>query len=180
MLAEHLRERGKEVVLVEEPGTTELGRAIRAILLGHARRMEPLSELLLYEAARAQLVREVVRPALAAGKIVVADRFALSSLAYQGYGRGLPLELVMRLNELATEGLEPDLTLLLDLPPEEGLRRKGFKDRMEGSGLEFYRRVREGYLRSLPAPPHGRVLDGSAHPEEVFRRIAAIVEGLDI
>jgi dTMP kinase len=181
LLAEHLRQKGKRVALVEEPGTTALGRAIRAILLGHAEQMEPLSELLLYEAARAQLVREVLRPALAEGKIVVADRFALSSLAYQGYGRGLPLGLVERLNEIATGGLEPDLTLLLDIPPEEGLRRKARgRDRMESAELDFYRRVREGYRRALPAPPRGRVFNGQTKPEEIFEQIVAIIEGLDI
>ncbi|MGQ9477363.1 MAG: dTMP kinase [Candidatus Bipolaricaulia bacterium] len=176
LLVEHLRNRGKEVLLVGEPGTTPAGLAIREILLDHGREIAPLTELLLYEASRAQLVKEVIEPALKAGKIVVADRFALSSLAYQGYGRGLPLRLVQKLNEVATGGLEPDLTILLDISPEEGLRRKGFLDRMEGSGLEFYRRVREGYLRSVPRPPRGQVLDAHAGAEELFQRIAALVE----
>ncbi len=176
LLVEYLRNRGEEVLLVEEPGTTAAGRAIREILLDHGREIAPLSELLLYEASRAQLVKEVIEPALKAGKIVVADRFALSSLAYQGYGRGLPLGLVHELNEVATGGLEPNLTILLDISPEEGLRRKGFLDRMEGSGLEFYRRVREGYLRSVPRPPRGQVLDAHASEEELSQRIAALVE----
>lgn len=178
LLVEHLRRLGREVLPVEEPGTTPAGRAIREILLDHGREIAPLTELLLYEASRAQMVREVVRPALEAGKIVVSDRFSLSSLAYQGYGRGLPLELIRELNKIATGGLEPDLTILLDISPEEGLRRKGFLDRMEGSGLEFYRRVREGYLRSVPEPPRGEVFDAHAGREELFQRIAALVEGL--
>jgi dTMP kinase len=190
LLAEYLRKRGKDVLLVEEPGTTPTGKAIRAILLDHGREILPLAELLLYEASRAQLVREVLEPALAAGKIVVADRFALSSLAYQGYGRGLPLELVQELNAIATGGLEPDLTILLDISPEEGLRRKvqpasrgeagvrptTFLDRLEESGLEFLRRVREGYLKAVPPPPRGRVLDAHLSQEEVFRQIVEIVE----
>lgn len=180
LLTAHLRERGREVLLVEEPGTTAVGKAIRAILLEQGGEIEPLSELLLYEAARAQLVREVVRPALEGGKIVIADRFALSSLAYQGYGRGLPLELVARLNEVATGGLEPDLTILLDISPEEGLRRKAEAtgralDRLEGGGLEFLRRARDGYLKALPPSPRGRLLDAQASPEELHRRVVALV-----
>lgn len=180
LLAAHLREKGKEVVLVADPGTTAAGRAIRAILLDQARQIGPLTELFLYEAARTQLVQEVIRPALAAGKIVIADRFALSSLAYQGHGRGLSLELVEQLNEIATGGLQPDLTILLDIPPEEGLRRKARgHDRMEGAEIDFHRRVHQGYLRALSAPPRGRALDGRASPEEIFRQIVALVEGLD-
>lgn len=179
LLVEYLRKRGREVLLVEEPGTTPAGKAIRTILLDHGSELTPLSELLLYEASRAQLVREVVKPALAASKTVVADRFALSSIAYQGYGRGLPLELVRKLNEIATEGLEPDLTILLDISPEEGLRRKGearLLDRLEGGGLEFLRRVREGYLKAVPPPPRGRVLDAQVTREELARQIMGIVE----
>ncbi len=182
LLAAHLQGRGKSVVLVEEPGTTATGEAIREILLDGEKEIGPLCELFLYEASRAQLVREVVRPALAAGKIVVADRFSLSSLAYQGYGRGLPLELVETLNGIATDNLVPDLTLLLDIPPEEGLRRKGrsHHDRMESAELQFYRRVRQGYLSALPAPPQGQVIDGHQSPQEVLHRIRTVVEGLDI
>lgn len=181
LLAAHLRERGREVLLVEEPGTTAVGKEIRRILLEHGGEIEPLSELLLYEASRAQLVREVVRPALEAGKTVIADRFALSSVAYQGYGRGLPLELVARLNEIATGGLEPDLTILLDISPEEGLRRKAEPtgralDRLEGSGLEFLRRAREGYLKALAPSPRGHLLDAQVGPEELHRQVVALVD----
>ncbi len=192
LLAEHLRKQGYDVLVVEEPGTTALGRSIRAILLDspdsqpQALEIEPLAELFLYEASRAQLVREVLRPALAAGKVVIADRYALSSLAYQGYGRGLPLELVRKLNELATDGLEPDLVFLLDLPPEEGLRRKVARrgreegvrrDRLESAALDFHRRVRRGYLELIKDHPRGYLLDGRMSPEELHQRIVAIVEG---
>jgi dTMP kinase len=182
LLAEHLRRKGHQVVQVEEPGTTNTGEAIREILLDGKRGIVPLCELLLYEASRAQLVRELIRPALATGKIVVADRFALSSLAYQGYGRGLALKLVETLNSIATDDLAPDLTLLLDISPEEGLRRKAQRprDRMESAELEFYRRVRQGYLRALPGPPRGQMLDGRLSPEEVFHQVLAILERLDI
>jgi dTMP kinase len=165
LLAEYLRKRGKDVLLVEEPGTTPTGKAIRAILLDHGREILPLAELLLYEASRAQLVREVLEPALAAGKIVVADRFALSSLAYQGYGRGLPLELVQELNAIATGGLEPDLTILLDISPEEGLRPEGSARRPRGSGGSTYdmppRPPRRERAR-VPPPGPGRLPKGRA------------------
>lgn len=182
LLAEHLRRKGNQVVQVEEPGTTNAGEAIREILLDGKREIAPLCELLLYEASRAQLVHELIRPALATGKIVVADRFALSSLAYQGYGRGLTLKLVETLNAIATDNLAPDLTLLLDISPEEGLRRKAQKppDRMESAELEFYRRVRQGYLHALPKPPRGQMLDGCLSPEEIFQRVLATLERLDI
>ncbi|MCR4404126.1 MAG: dTMP kinase [Candidatus Acetothermia bacterium] len=180
LLVEHLRQEGKDVLLVEEPGATPVGREIRRLLLEHGGEIEPLAELLLYEASRAQLVRRVVRPALAAGKIVIADRFALSSVAYQGYGRGLPLELVLQLNAIATGGLEPELTILLDIPPEEGLRRKARPagralDRLEGAGLEFLRRAHEGYLKAVPPPPTGQVLDARASSEELHRQVVALV-----
>jgi len=177
LLADHLRGKGKEVVLVEEPGTTSVGRKIRDILLGRENEIAPLAELFLYEASRAQLVEKIIKPALTAGKIVVADRFALSSLAYQGYGRGIPLEVVKELNRLATDGLEPDLVFLLDIPPEIGLERKRkTPDRMESGTLDFYRRVREGYLKLIEGDPQGWVLDGRASPEELYRRITEIVE----
>lgn len=177
LLADHLRGRGKEVVVVEEPGTTSVGQKIRDILLGRENEIAPLAELFLYEASRAQLVEEIIKPALAAGKIVVADRFDISSLAYQGYGRGIPLEVVGELNRIATDGLEPDLVFLLDIPPEEGLKRKRrLPDRMESGTLDFYRRVRQGYLKLIEGHPRGRVLDGRASPEELSRRIVEIVE----
>jgi len=177
LLAEYLRGRGREVVVVEEPGTTSVGRKIREILLGRENEIVPLAELFLYEASRAQLVEEIIKPALAEGKVVVTDRFDLSSLAYQGFGRGLPLELIEELNRAATDSLEPDLIFLLDIPPEEGLRRKRrLPDRMESGTLDFYHRVREGYLQLIKEHPRGWILDARASPEELSRRIVEIVE----
>jgi dTMP kinase len=177
LLADHLRGKGQEIIVVEEPGTTGIGQKIRDILLGRENKIAPLAELFLYEASRAQLVQEVLRPALAAGKIAIADRFALSSLAYQGYGRGVSLEVVRELNRIATDGLEPDLVFLLDIPPEEGLERKRkTPDRMESGTLDFYRRVREGYLKLIEDYKGGYLLDGRARPAKVFRRIVEIVE----
>jgi len=182
LLAEALKAKGYELLLVEEPGTTAAGRQIREILLKRGNEIAPLTELLLYEASRAQLVQEILKPALAAGKLVIADRYALSSLAYQGYGRGLPLELVERLNEIATGGLEPDVTFLLDVPPEVGLRRKGRgRDRLEDATLEFHRRVREGYLE-LARKKGLYLLDGLRPPEELHREVVRILRqtGLDL
>jgi len=177
LLADHLRGKGQEIIVVEEPGTTSAGQKIRDILLGRENKIAPLAELFLYEASRAQLVQEVLKPALAAGKLAIADRFALSSLAYQGYGRGVSLEVVRELNRIATDGLEPDLVFLLDIPPEEGLERKRkTPDRMESGTLDFYRRVREGYLKLIEEQEGGYLLDGRARPAEVFRRIVEIVE----
>ncbi|MBI1744759.1 dTMP kinase [Candidatus Acetothermia bacterium] len=141
---------GHDVVTVEEPGGTPAGDKIRHTLLDKTLQLEPVAELFLFEASRHQLVQTVIRPALESKKIVLADRFTMSSVAYQGYGRGLSLELIETLNELATGGLKPDLTVLLDLPVELALQRKrGQRDRMEIAGLEFLQRVRSAYWEQI-------------------------------
>lgn len=176
-LAARLKEEGYEVCLTQEPGGTELGRAIEGLLEG-TQAPAPLAELLLFAADRAQHVVEVIAPALAAGRVVVCDRFADSTLAYQGYGRGLDLDLVRRLNEAATGGLRPDLTLLLDLPPEVGLAREG--EQLDVTGREplaFHERVREGFLALAKAEPElFVVIDGALALEEVAERAWAAVE----
>jgi len=178
LLAEALRGAGREVIVAREPGSTELGERIRAtVLADHDLDVPARSELFLMLAARAAFVAQVVHPAIEAGKVVVADRFELSTLAYQGAGRGLPLEEVRRCNRFATGGLSPDLTVLLDLDPEEGARRQQAAgkapDRLEKEAREFHRRVAAGYrelarevpaLVSVPAEGgvhevHARVLD---------------------
>ncbi len=170
-LLTHLRALEQEAVETRDPGGTSIGNQIRNLLLdGENARMGPLAELLLYEASRAQLVQEIVRPALEAGRIVVCDRFADSTLAYQGYGRGLDLDLIRRLNDLATCGIRPDLTFLLDLDPVVGLERvshraaapRARRDRLEDETLAFHDRVRQGY-RAVAAAEPGRVivLDGT-------------------
>ena len=180
-LRAHLRKLDYGVVLVEEPGGTPVGEAIRSILKDAKHEMDALTELLLYEASRSQLVRQIIKPALAKDKIVIADRYALSSLAYQGYGRGLNLKLIEKLNEIATDGLEPDFIFLLDIPPREALKRrqgrslKGLNDRMEQEALSFHERVREGFLKlgSKCKSPKSRVLliDGMKRPEQIFREV---------
>ena len=151
LLARWLRDRGVPCTLAREPGSTGVGEAIREVVLGRTDLEMPAeSELLLILAARAAFVREVVRPALARGDVVVADRFDLSTLAYQGYGRGLDLARVRAAMELATGGLRADLYLVLDVPVAEGAARRraagGSADRIERAGADFLRAVREGYL----------------------------------
>jgi dTMP kinase len=172
---------GPETVLTHEPGGTALGRSIRELLLGRAHLdMTPAAEALLYFADRAQHLSEVVRPALQAGRTVISDRYTDSSLAYQGYGRGLDLRLLRALAELATGGLRPDLTVFLDVPVDEGLRRvgrRGAHDRLESEVREFHERVSAGY-RALIAEDPGRwiTVDGRRDVDAVAREIRAAAE----
>jgi dTMP kinase len=187
LLAEWLEGRGIPVVAARDPGGTRVSEAIRQVLLDPASHaMAPLTELLLYAAARAQLVQEVVAPALAQGKVVLLDRFEDSTFAYQGGGRQLPDPAVRRANELATGGLRPDLVVLLDLPAEEGRRRRRAdrsrpaEDRMEREAPEFYARVHESYrARAAAEPDRFWVVDGRGSPttiqEQVRRRVLALI-----
>jgi dTMP kinase len=157
-------------VLTREPGGTPLGARLRAVLLDPATRLVDRAEALLMAADRAQHVAEVIRPELAAGRHVVTDRYAGSSLAYQGFGRGLPVDEVRRLSEWAIDGLWPDLTVLLDVPLEQAARRQagGSPDRLESAGDAFHRRVAEGF-RTLAAGDRDRwvVVDGTLGIDEV-------------
>lgn len=176
-LSRLLRQEGYPVTLTREPAGTELGRLVKGFFReeggGQGRRpaVGALAELLLFEAARAQHLEEVIRPALARGDLVLCDRFTDSTLAYQGYGRGLSLDQVRACNQIATGGLVPELTLLLDLPPEEGLARKGSEPLPDAIGrepLEFHRRVRAGFLQiARREPQRVVVLDASRPPEKV-------------
>jgi dTMP kinase len=174
-LAAALRERGDAVVLTREPGGTLLGERIRTLLLDAAAAPHAaLADALLFNAARAQLVREVIEPSLAAGRTVICARFADSTLAYQGHGAGVPLETLRSLESIATGGLRPDRTILLDLPAEVGLRRKGAEQtRFETTfDLDFHRRVRSGFLALAAAEPERfRVVDARAEEEQVFRHV---------
>ncbi len=172
---------GASHVLAREPGGTPLGEAIREVVLARTDLdVPPESELLLILAARAALVRDVVRPALDQGKIVVADRFALSTLAYQGYGRGLGVEQVRKGLDIAIGGLRPDLYIVLDLPLEEALERcrgggEG-PDRIEQEGEAFRRTVRDAYLALAESEPGVEVLSAHGTPEEVHERIRDLLE----
>ena len=168
-LAERARAAGARVVTCREPGGTELGERLRSALLGLPDPPDPRAELLTFAAARAQLVAEVVAPALAEGALVLCDRFADSTVAYQHYGRGLDLALVRAVNEAATAGVVPDLTVLLDVPPSVGLTRDArTHDYMEREALALHERVRAGYLE-LAAAAAGRwlVVDATRPPAEV-------------
>lgn len=181
----YLRSRGHDVLWVREPGGTALGERIRALLLDpQFCGMSPRAEMLLFAASRAQLVDEVIAPALAHGRMVVCDRFVDASLAYQGVGRGLGIDLVRAVNDAATRGLRPDLTVLLDVDPRTGLERaRGATggdpqgDRLEREGLEFHARVREGFLElARNEPQRITVIDARGPVEEVQREIRRVVD----
>lgn len=170
-LAEFLRAEGHEVVAAREPGTTEVGEAVREILLRTApEHLSAEAELALFLAARAELVAEVVRPALESGAVVLLDRYGDSSVAYQGYGRGLDPGRVAELNAFVTRGLAPDLTVLIDVPVEASAARSRARapDRIERAGSAFHRRVRDGYRElALNEPERFVVLDGTGSIETV-------------
>ncbi|MDD5127845.1 MAG: dTMP kinase [Dehalococcoidales bacterium] len=143
------------VLLTHEPGVTKLGKSLtRLIKWAKDTKFSPVAELLLFNTSRAQLVAEIIKPALDEGKVVICDRYFDSTTAYQGYGRGLDLKVVAAANETGSLGLKPKLTVLLDIPVEDGLaRKKGNKDRFEQENLAFHRRVREGYIKLAKAEP---------------------------
>jgi dTMP kinase len=178
-LAARLRERGRRVVATREPGGTHAGDRIRQVLLDPTLRIDPLPEFLLYAAARAQHVRERIVPALEEGADVLCDRFAASSVAYQGYGRGLDPGWVAGVNAVATDALTPDATVLLDLPVDAGLARiaaRGATDRLERADRAFHQRVRDGFLRLAGEAPGWTVVDADASEEEVAERIWSAVQ----
>ena len=182
-LAAHLRDLGTPVHVTREPGGTWLGERIRVLLLertGSTAPTDPLADALLFNAARRQLVREVIRPELAAGTTVICARFTDSTLAYQGFGAGVDIDLLRRMNDAATDGLRPDLTVLLDVQVEAGLARKAPGDvtRFEAEyDLGFHRRVREGFL-AIAAAESDRIaiVDATGGIEDVSREIARIVD----
>jgi len=162
-------------VLVHEPGSTALGEKLsRMLKWGKTHEISPLAEVMLFNAARAQLVKEVILPGLAAGKVVICDRFADSTTVYQGYGRGLDVNAVKAANLAATGGLKPDLTFLLDIPVQDGLARKSVREtnRFEREALAFHRRVRQGYLEIAAAEP-GRFVVVDARQAKT--KIASII-----
>lgn len=186
LLGKALHAKGHPVVLTREPGGTPTGEAIRKILLtGENREIHPLTELMLYSADRAQHVQEVINPALDQGKIVLCDRFQDSTLAYQGYGRSLDPHWIETLGHLATEGLKPNQTLLLDCPVEIGLTRSKARlkeqnskeDRFEREDLAFHERVRKGFLEiALKEPDRFKVFNAHQTPEELHLLILKHIE----
>ncbi len=183
MLANELRIRGLTVMPTCEPGGTPLGRRLREALLETEENVAPLAELLLFAADRAQHVNFLVKPALAEGKIVLSDRYADATAAYQGAGRGFPAAVISQIIEIATDGLQPDLTLFFDLPIEQALRRTDSrtdsgerKNRMDKENAGFYERVRAGYLKIAENEPQRfRIVDASGSTGEIKTAVLKIV-----
>ena len=177
-IAKTLSSKGKSVLVTREPGGTELGEAIREMLLHHKSPISPYAELSLFLASRAQHVSNVIRPALASGKIVLCDRFNDSSIAYQGLARGLGMKETASFCHFISQ-IEPDLTLYLDLDPEEGLRRAKKtrpQDRIEAEEVSFHKKIREGYLLIHQAHPERvHLLDASQDPQTVFTQAISLI-----
>lgn len=168
-----LRQQNIPTIITHEPGGTTLGIEIRKSLKRKREdSISPEAELLLFVASRAQLITEVIRPALKEGKTVICDRGSYSTLVYQGYGRGLSLNMIEMVNNLATQNLKPDIAILLDLLPEQGLARKrNLKDRFELEDLSFHRRVREGYLKMAEAEPDRWLVIDASLPKNTIAKI---------
>lgn len=180
MLASQLRLRGLDVVTTREPGGTPLGQRLRTALLDAEEYIDPLAELLIFAADRAQHVRTLVQPALEAGHVILSDRYADATVAYQGAGRGFPKKTVAQIVKLATGGLQPDLTLIFDVSVAEcsarSKRRKDGQDRLEGEDAAFHSRVRQAYLDLAAAEPNRvRLVDASGSVEETHARVVEIV-----
>lgn len=183
LLYTYLREKGADVILTEEPGGTQISVKIREVLLSvEHKEMSPLTELLLYNASRAQHIQEVIMPALDRGAFVITDRFTDSTLAYQGYGRGLDLQLIDSIDLIATGRLKPDITLLLDLDVQTGLKRnRGINktDRLELEDVPFHERVRNGYhMLAAKEPTRIKLISVTAGIDEIHRSIIHIISGV--
>jgi dTMP kinase len=177
--ADDLRRRGLKVLVLREPGGTRIGESLRTVILNrHFREMNPKTELLLYLAARAQLIHERILPALREGTVVICDRFEDSTLAYQGYGRGLPVRDILEISRKWVRGARvPDLTILLDIAPADGMKRGGRSDRMELEAMAFHERVRRGFLRlAKKNPKRYRVIDSRRDIETVARAVREVLE----
>jgi dTMP kinase len=179
LLAQWLRQQGHDVLTCRDPGSTPLGEAVRGILLDrHDLHIHRRSEMFLYMAARAQMVEELIRPALEQGKTVLSDRYLLANVAYQGHGGGLDVAMLWEVGRAATGGLMPELTIVLDVPPEVAAARIVRPlDRMEKQGFAFHARVREGFLAEAARAPHKIVVvDATRSVEQVQAEIRKIVE----
>lgn len=185
MLAEYLQMRGMEVLHTREPGGTAISEQIREVILSTRNQsIQHETEALLFSAARAQIVAELIRPALAAGKIVVCDRYADSTMAYQGYGLGLDLEALRAITRFATGGLVPDMTFYIDVPAEIGLtrRQRGETNRLDQKDLAYHARVREGFLKMAKEEPRRWIVVDGTQPvdqvqQEIRKKLEAKLEG---
>jgi dTMP kinase len=181
---QRLAEKLPDALATREPGGTAIGDRVRALLLDSKSTMDPIAEVFLFAASRRQLVMEVIRPALESGRVVLCDRYADSTLAYQGFGRLITLDRLRALTEWATDAVKPDLTLLFDLPEEVGLQRARSRNamdvkdegRFEAEDIRFHRRVREGYLALAGAEPNRfAIIDADGSADEVFDRMMKVV-----
>lgn len=181
LLAKYLKAQGREVVVTREPGARGLGEKIREILLNYDGEVSSRAEAFMFLADRAQHIDVIVNPAIKSSKIVLCDRHTDSSVAYQGYGRRLDIDEIKRLNSIATNGKKPDMTLIFDIDVETSMARVGdTKDRMESAGIEFFNRVRNGYLEIAKQEPNRvKVLDASKSIEEIHKNVIALYEKLN-
>jgi len=183
-LAVFLEDNGMKCVTTRQPGGTVIGENIRSILLNPANHtLQPMTELLLYLADRAQHINEIIKPALAAGKTVICDRYFDATLVYQGYARGLSVQLLLQLHQILFDNLKPDVTLLLDLAPQQGLKRAwqqlnsgqrvGQESRFENEAVAFHQKVRTGYLELARLEPQRfRIIDAARSPDQVYAEIS--------
>lgn len=184
LLERYLRQKGHDVLVTREPGGTPLGEEIRKVLLNpYYRDIDGVTEMYLYAASRAQHVRQVIKPALEKGKIVLCDRFVDSSVAYQGFGRGLGMDVVEAVNRYALGGIIPDLTIFLNIRPEDSLARSCIRsetpDRLESEELEFHKRVYEGFIAlQRRYPDRVKKVDASKSIDEVFHQVVELIECL--
>ena len=181
LVIDYLKTRKVPVTLLREPGGVKISESIRKLLLDvKSEGMGDECETLLYMAARAQMVKEVLEPQLKSGKVILCDRFLDSTIAYQGYGNGIDVKTIEQLGLFATKGITPDLTVLFDIKPEKGLSRAGSKkDRIESRSLEYHNRVRDGYLDlSKQYPARIKVIKVDADKEEIFKRVKLYIDAL--
>ncbi len=181
LLAKYLKSKGRDVIVTREPGARGLGEKIREILLNYDGEVSSQAEAFLFLADRAQHIDVIVNPAVKNGKIVLCDRHTDSTIAYQGYGRGLDIDRIKMLNNLATGDRRPDLTFVFDIDVETSMKRVGNeKDRMESAGVEFFNRVRNGYHKiSELEPERVKVLDASKSIEDIHKEVVALYESLN-
>ncbi|MGI1691633.1 dTMP kinase [Thermoanaerobacter uzonensis] len=178
-LEEYLLKQGYNILVLREPGGTKVGEKVRDILLDKNNFISPVTEMLLYASSRAQLMEEKILPAIEEGKIVLLDRFVDSSYVYQGYARGLGIEKVKIVNEIATMGILPDLTIYIDITPEEAMKRRGKReaDRLERESWDFHKKVREGYIKLIKEFPQRFVfIDGMQELMKVHQGILDVVK----
>ena len=180
LLGEYLQNKNRQIIITREPGAKGLGEKIREILLNYDGEVSSVCESFLFLADRAQHIDVIVKPAIEQGKIVLCDRHIDSTVAYQGYGRGLDIERINMLNNIATSNLKPDLTLVFDSDVETSMKRVGKeKDRMESAGVEFHNRVREGYLELAKSEPERiKVIDATQSIDAIHKQVVDIVNSL--